>query len=185
MKKLYLVLIIISTFILSSCGEKVYEDQRMGNVEDKKLKLEYNIYNAAIIDSGYNWYTNYLNNFISSIKDEGYKVNNKIVRSQLEKVKVKKNEIDTLDQKMIKGAIDLIGKDLSKNELDDKEYKKEISFSKSRVEKNILVLKNMLESIENGIKLGEDGSYNESDLKIIKEIQIHLINEYDKKLKKH
>ncbi|WP_101772868.1 hypothetical protein [Peptostreptococcus faecalis] len=186
MKKIFFTLVLLSSVALAGCKqEEVYEDQRMSSSSDKEMKVEYNIYNEGIIDSGYNWYSNYVNSFISSIKDSGYSVDKSAVEDQVEKVNRKYKEISEINPQKVKSAIDKTEKDLSKNDSSDKTYKDEMKKSKSKIENNIDTMKNILSDIENALKLGEDGKYDEFDLKKLEELQVQIIKIYDEKLKEH
>ncbi len=183
MKNKLLALILITSTLLAGCKEKVYEDQRMGDSRKRAMKIEYNIYTANIIDSGYNWYSNFVNEFLESIKDSDYKVDPSFVESQIKKLEIKKKEVSDINTVYVKNAIENISEDISKGEKNDNIFKKKIKLSKENINKNKETMKNMLTSIEDALKLGLDGSYSEEDLAKIKDLQINLIKTYDEKLR--
>ncbi|MEG0249777.1 MAG: hypothetical protein RR561_03890 [Peptostreptococcus sp.] len=183
MKNKLLALILITSTLLVGCKEKVYEDQRMGDSRERSMKIEYNIYTANIIDSGYNWYSNFVNEFLESIKDRDYKVDPSFVNSQIKKVEIKKKEVSDINTTYVKNAINKVSEDISKGEKNDKKFKKTIKSSKENINKNKDTMENMLVSIEDALKLGLDGSYNEEDLSKMKDLQINLIKTYDEKLR--
>lgn len=106
MKNKLLALILITSTLLAGCKEKVYEDQRMGDSRKRAMKIEYNIYTANIIDSGYNWYSNFVNEFLESIKDSDYKVDPSFVESQIKKLEIKKKEVSDINTVYVKNAIE-------------------------------------------------------------------------------
>lgn len=182
MKKKLIALIFVASTILTGCKDEVTEDQRMGDSNKRELKIEYNMYTKNMVDSGYNWYSEYVNDFIDSLKDDGYKVDPKAVEEQIKKVEIKKEEISKINTKNVKKALDIIGDDLSKTEEDDKKFEKDINTSKKNIDENRETMEKMLVSIEDALKLGLDGSYSTEDLSKIKNTQINLIKTYDERL---
>ncbi len=182
MKKKLLALVFVTSIALTGCKDKVYEDQRMGDSNKREAKMEYNMYTRNIADSGYNWYSRYVNDFVSSLKDNEYKVEAEAVKEQISKVEIKRKEIEHIDEMHVKKALDIISKDLSVKEKNDKKFKKEIKKSKENVEKNKETMEKMLVSIEKALELGLDGSYDRNDLSKIKNTQVNLIKTYDEKL---
>lgn len=182
MKKKLLALVFVASLVLTGCKDKVYEDQRMGDSNKREVKMEYNMYTKNIADSGYNWYSTYINDFVTSLKDNEYKVDTESVKDQIKKVEIKREEIDHINADHAKKALDIISDDLSINEKDDKKFKKDIEKSKEDIEKNKKTMYNMLISIEEVLKLGLDGSYSAEDLSKIKDTQVNLIKTYDEKL---
>lgn len=183
MKNKLLAMILITSTLLAGCKEKVYEDQRMGDSRERSMKIEYNIYTANIIDSGYNWYSSFVNEFLESIKDNEYKVNPAFVESQINKVQIKKKEVSDINTTYVKNAINKVSEDISKGEKNDKNFKNKIKFSKENINKNKETMEDMLVAIEDALKLGLDGSYNEDDLSKIRDLQVNLIKTYDEKLR--
>lgn len=183
MKKKLFALIFVASIVMTGCNDKVYEDQRMGDANKREVKMEYNIYTRNILDSGYNWYSTYVNDFIEPLKENGYKVSSADVRSQIEKVEMKKKEIENIKTKSVEDALDIVSDDLAKKEKDDKKFEKDIDTSKKNINENKKTMVSMLDSIEDVLKLGLDGSYSPEDLAKIKELQISLIKTYDERLK--
>lgn len=182
MKKKLLALVFVASVVLTGCKDKVYEDQRMGDSNKREVKMEYNMYTRNMADSGYNWYTRYINDFIDSLKDKEYKVDPEAVKEQIKKVEIKREEISHINVKNAKKALDIISDDLSVKEKDDKKFEKGIDKSKDNIEKNKKTMDEMLVSIEDALKLGLDGSYSTEDLSKIKNTQINLIKTYDEKI---
>ena len=182
MKKKLLALVFVASVVLTGCKDKVYEDQRMGDSNKREVKMEYNMYTRNIADSGYNWYSTYINDFVTPLKDSEYKVDPAAVKEQIKKVEMKRSEIEHINADHAKKALDIISDDLSIKEKNDKKFKKEIEKSKEDIEKNKKTMDNMLISIENALKLGLDGSYSTEDLSKIKDTQVNLIKTYDEKL---
>lgn len=174
----------ISIFILSGCTQDVYQDNRMSNSSVNKLKLEYNMYNSDIIDSGYTWYDNFVYSFLEGIQDNGYKVDKETIDLQIVKIRVKKREVKTLDTNNIKNGIIKIAEESYKKE-NYKDYKKIVEFKTARVNSNKKEMINILGQLESALKLGYDGEYSKEDLSRISDIQKNIIKLYSEKLKEH
>ncbi len=185
MKNKVLALLFATSVVLTGCKDKVYEDRRMIDSNKREVKMEYNMYSQNIVDSAYNWYSRYVNDFIESLEDKNYKVDPQVVKEQIKKVQIKKAEISHINVKNAQKALDIVEKDLAVKEKDDKAFKKRIAESKKDIEKNKKTMEEMLTSIEDALKLGLDGSYSKDDLSKLEETQISLIKTYDEKLLKH
>lgn len=183
MKGKLIALIMITSTLLAGCKDKVYEDKRMGDANERAMKVEYNIYARNITDSGYNWYSDYIDSFVEPLNENGYKVEPSLVEKQIEKVEEKKNEVSNINSEKVKKALDKIALDISKKEKNDKSFSDGITSSKNKIDRNKKLMESMLDSIEDSLKLGMDGSYSNEDLSKIKNTQINLIKIYDEKLR--
>ena len=189
MKKIIILFICFTTMALSGCNSenKVHEDQRMDDTKKVEALNEYNIYSGGILDSGYNWYSKYVYSFVDSLKDSGYKVNKAEYDGQIKKLEQKIYEIKNIDDNMVKKAYDYKLKDLvkdgSKDSQNDDYIHKKIESLKARIKDNKAKLISILESMKQGLELGEDGLYSKDDINKLHDIQINIIKEYDSDLK--
>lgn len=94
-------------------------------------------------------------------------------------------EVDGIDPKKVQKAIDLVAKDQSKNNIKDKVYDDKMKDSKKNVPHNIETMVKMLRSIEDGLKLGLDGSFDDNDRSKLDQVQKNLISVYDDTLLIH
>lgn len=178
-------LLVFATSLLAGCGEKINREQYMVSSDTKSYKVEYEFYNNSVLDSGYNWYNNYIANFVQPLRDRSYKIENQKVKEQIRLVDNKIKEVDGIDHKKVIKAVDLVAKDQSKNNIGDKNYENKIKTSKNNVSRNINTMVKMLRSIEDGLKLGLDGSFDDADRAKLDAIQKELIGVYDKELLIH
>lgn len=179
-----LTLVFISSFIfLSGCGKEVFEDRRMSSQKDQGIELEYRIYNVALIDSGYNWYSEYLGNFISSLSEVDYKLNPKIVEKKIKDVETKKDQISSIDAKSVSKMMSKVEKKMSEKEVNDPEFHNMMMENKSNIKNNIKYMDKILDLIKSGLELGLDGEYSKEDLQKINSIQLDIIKINDKNIK--
>ncbi|MBC2576461.1 hypothetical protein [Peptostreptococcus canis] len=179
-----ITLVFVSSFIfLSGCGKEVFEDRRMSSQKDQGIELEYRIYNVALVDSGYNWFSEYLGDFISSLNEVDYKLNPKIVEKKIQDVETKKDQINGIDIKSVRKMMSKVEKNISEKEVNDPEFHNMMIENKSNVENNIKYMDKILDLIKSGLKLGLDGEYSKEDLQKINSIQSDIIEINDKNIK--
>lgn len=179
-----ITLVFVSSFIfLSGCGKEVFEDRRMSSQKDQGIELEYRIYNVALVDSGYNWFSEYLGDFISSLNEVDYKLNPKIVEKKIQDVETKKDQINGIDIKSVRKMMSKVEKNISEKEVNDPEFYNMMIENKSNVENNIKYMDKILDLIKSGLKLGLDGEYSKEDLQKINSIQSDIIEINDKNIK--
>lgn len=183
MKKIIVLLVCFSTVMLSGCkNEEVTEDQRMADTRKVVATKEYNRYIENILDSGFNWYSQYVNTFLESIKPHNYSVDAQSVKLQLSKVEQKLNEVKNINVSSVKKAYDDTAKDLTKNDT-DKEFIDSIEKDKAEIETNKKNMVSILKMIDENLKLGLDGSYSKEDLDKISKSQTKIIEIFDTKIK--
>lgn len=181
---LFLLIIFVSINVfLSGCAEEVHQDQRMNNGVQKENEIEYLIYNTALIDSGYNWYSEFLGEYILSLKNNDYQVSKKSVEEQLNKLNIKYEEVSNIDIEKVKLTMEYNKKELSKKEIEDDAYFEQVKNNESNIKGNIYNMKDILSFIRKGLELGIDGKYDENDLKEIYDIQKKTIDIYTNQIK--
>ena len=107
------------------------------------------------------------------------------IKSLIGEVDSKIDEIKKLDTDKIKAAIDKEAEDISKNDKDDNKYKTEIKKVKENVGRNKESMLRILTTIKAGLELGQDGQFDQDDIKKISEMQTSLLKFYDKNLKSY
>ena len=169
MKSKGMVITILAGLILVGCQSQVTTDNRMKDV----------------VDSEYTWYSKYINQYLVDIKEDSYKVNPNDIKSLIGELDSKIDEIKKLDTDKIKAAIDRESDAVSKNDKDDTKYKAEIKNVKANIGKNKESMLEILGMIRSGLELGQDGQFDQDDLKKISVIQSSLLKIYDENLKSY
>ncbi|MDY4560954.1 MAG: hypothetical protein SO435_04495 [Peptostreptococcus porci] len=178
---LLLSIILISGY-LTGCAEEVYQDQRMNTGSNKENEIEYSIYNNGLLNSGYNWYSEFLGDFLIAIKDNNYKVSEKVVSNQIDKIEIKIEEIKNIKVSKVIEQMEFNKDELSKKDKNDKAYFERVKNNEKNIESNMQNMVEILSNIKTGLELGKDGQYDENDLKQIKEIQKKTIEIFDNEI---
>ena len=168
---------------LTGCAEEVYKDQRMNTGSNKENEIEYSIYNNGLLNSGYNWYSEFLGEFLIAIKDNNYKVSEKVVSNQIDKLEIKIEEIKNIKASKIIEQMEFNKEELSKKDKNDKAYFERVKNNEKNIESNMQKMIEILSNIKTGLELGKDGQYDENDLKQIEEIQKKTIEIFDNEIK--
>lgn len=182
--KIMAMTLLVSVF-LAGCQSQVTTDNRMKDSSLRENALEYDAYRKNIVDSEYTWYSKYVNQYLVDIKDGSNKVDPNDIKSLIGEVDSKIDEIKKLDTDKIKAAIDKEAEDISKNDKDDNKYKTEIKKVKENVGRNKESMLRILTTIKAGLELGQDGQFDQDDIKKISEMQTYLLKFYDKNLKSY
>lgn len=185
MKSKGMVITILAGLILVGCQSQVITDNRMKDSSLRENALEYDAYRKNVVDSEYTWYSKYINQYLVDIKEDSYKVNPNDIKSLIGELDSKIDEIKKLDTDKIKAAIDRESDAVSKNDKDDTKYKAEIKKVKANIGKNKESMLEILGMIRSGLELGQDGQFDQDDLKKISEIQSSLLKIYDENLKSY
>lgn len=167
---------------LTGCAEEVYQDQRMNTGSNKENEIEYSIYNNGLLNSGYNWYSEFLGDFLIAIKDNNYKVSEKVVSNQIDKIEIKIEEIKNIKVSKVIEQMEFNKDELSKKDKNDKAYFERVKNNEKNIESNMQNMVEILSNIKTGLELGKDGQYDENDLKQIKEIQRKTIEIFDNEI---
>ncbi|MDD7182818.1 hypothetical protein FYJ71_03650 [Peptostreptococcus anaerobius] len=178
---LLLSIILISGY-LTGCAEEVYQDQRMNTGSNKENEIEYSIYNNGLLNSGYNWYSEFLGDFLIAIKDNNYKVSEKVVSNQIDKIEIKIEEIKNIKVSKVIEQMEFNKDELSKKDKNDKAYFERVKNNEKNIESNMQNMVEILSNIKTGLELGKDGQYDENDLMQIKEIQKKTIEIFDNEI---
>lgn len=168
---------------LTGCAEEVYQDQRMNTGSNKENEIEYSIYNNGLLNSGYNWYSEFLGEFLIAIKDNNYKVSEKVVSNQIDKLEIKIEEIKNIKVSKVIEQMEFNKEELSKKDKNDKDYFERVENNEKNIESNMQKMIEILSNIKTGLELGKDGQYDENDLKQIEEIQKKTIEIFDNEIK--
>lgn len=168
---------------LTGCAEEVYQDQRMNTGSNKENEIEYSIYNNGLLNSGYNWYSEFLGEFLITIKDNNYKVSEKVVSNQIDKLEIKIEEIKNIKASKVIEQMEFNKEELSKKDKNDKAYFERVKNNEKNIESNMQKMIEILSNIKTGLELGKDGQYDENDLKQIEEIQKKTIEIFDNEIK--
>lgn len=168
---------------LTGCAEEVYQDQRMNTGSNKENEIEYSIYNNGLLNSGYNWYSEFLGEFLIAIKDNNYKVSEKVVSNQIDKLEIKIEEIKNIKASKVIEQMEFNKEELSKKDKNDKAYFERVKNNEKNIESNMQKMIEILSNIKTGLELGKDGQYDENDLKQIEEIQKKTIEIFDNEIK--
>lgn len=168
---------------LTGCAEEVYQDQRMNTGSNKENEIEYSIYNNGLLNSGYNWYSEFLGEFLIAIKDNNYKVSEKVVSNQIDKLEIKIEEIKNIKVSKVIEQMEFNKEELSKKDKNDKAYFERVKINEKNIESNMQKMIEILSNIKTGLELGKDGQYDENDLKQIEEIQKKTIEIFDNEIK--
>ncbi|MDY2794010.1 MAG: hypothetical protein SPG13_04560 [Peptostreptococcus porci] len=178
--------LLLSIFLISGyltgCAEEVYQDQRMNTGSNKENEIEYSIYNNGLLNSGYNWYSEFLGDFLIAIKDNNYKVSEKVVSNQIDKIEIKIEEIKNIKVSKVIEQMEFNKDELSKKDKNDKAYFERVKNNEKNIESNMQNMVEILSNIKTGLELGKDGQYDENDLKQIKEIQKKTIEIFDNEI---
>lgn len=179
--------LLLSIFLISGyltgCAEEVYQDQRMNTGSNKENEIEYSIYNNGLLNSGYNWYSEFLGDFLIAIKDNNYKVSEKVVSNQIDKLEIKIEEIKNIKVSKVIEQMEFNKEELSKKDKNDKAYFERVKNNEKNIESNMQKMIEILSNIKTGLELGKDGQYDENDLKQIEEIQKKTIEIFDNEIK--
>lgn len=167
---------------LTGCAEEVYQDQRMDTGSNKENEIEYSIYNNGLLNSGYNWYSEFLGDFLIAIKDNNYKVSEKVVSNQIDKIEIKIEEIKNIKVSKVIEQMEFNKDELSKKDKNDKAYFERVKNNEKNIESNMQNMVEILSNIKTGLELGKDGQYDENDLMQIKEIQKKTIEIFDNEI---
>lgn len=168
---------------LTGCAEEVYQDQRMNTGSNKENEIEYSIYNNGLLNSGYNWYSEFLGEFLIATKDNNYKVSEKVVSNQIDKLEIKIEEIKNIKASKVIEQMEFNKEELSKKDKNDKAYFERVKNNEKNIESNMQKMIEILSNIKTGLELGKDGQYDENDLKQIEEIQKKTIEIFDNEIK--
>ncbi|SFE45622.1 hypothetical protein [Peptostreptococcus sp. D1] len=179
---LFISLLLISGY-LTGCAEEVYQDQRMNTGSNKENEIEYSIYNNGLLNSGYNWYSEFLGEFLIAIKDNNYKVSGKVVSNQIDKLEIKIEEIKNIKVSKVIEQMEFNKEELSKKDKNDNAYFERVKNNEKNIESNIQKMIEILSNIKTGLQLGKDGQYDGDDLKQIEEIQKKTIEIFDNEIK--
>lgn len=178
--------LLLSIFLISGyltgCAEEVYQDQRMNTGSNKENEIEYSIYNNGLLNSGYNWYSEFLGDFLIAIKDNNYKVSEKVVSNQIDKIEIKIEEIKNIKVSKVIEQMEFNKDELSKKDKNDKAYFERVKNNEKNIESNMQNMVEILSNIKTGLELGKDGQYDENDLKQIEEIQKKTIEIFDNEI---
>ncbi|MDY5435399.1 hypothetical protein [Peptostreptococcus porci] len=182
-KSFFLLLsIFLMSRYLTGCAEEVYQDQRMNTGSNKENEIEYSIYNNGLLNSGYNWYSEFLGDFLIAIKDNNYKVSEKVVSNQIDKIEIKIEEIKNIKVSKVIEQMEFNKDELSKKDKNDKAYFERVKNNEKNIESNMQNMVEILSNIKTGLELGKDGQYDENDLMQIKEIQKKTIEIFDNEI---
>lgn len=182
-KSFFLLLsIFLMSGYLTGCAEEVYQDQRMNTGSNKENEIEYSIYNNGLLNSGYNWYSEFLGDFLIAIKDNNYKVSEKVVSNQIDKIEIKIEEIKNIKVSKVIEQMEFNKDELSKKDKNDKAYFERVKNNEKNIESNMQNMVEILSNIKTGLELGKDGQYDENDLMQIKEIQKKTIEIFDNEI---
>lgn len=178
-------MIFISVVGLTGCGQKIGEEHKFKNDDEKIISLEKQLYDVNLIDSKFTWYSEYIIDFVESSKVNNYEISSEKVNEQIKNVQNKIELINSLDEKLIKKAIDSeVKKNVKKEDTDkNKEYIRDSNKYKKNIPNNIKQMKVILNKIIHNLELGKDGNYDKNDLKIIRESQKEIIKLYDNEVK--
>ena len=121
--------------------------------------------------------------FLIAIKDNNYKVSEKVVSNQIDKLERKIEEIKNIKVSTVIEQMEFNKEELSKKDKNDKAYFERVENNEKNIESNMQKMIEILSNIKTGLELGKDGQYDENDLKQIEEIQKKTIEIFDNEIK--
>lgn len=177
MKKI-IVLFAVMTLMLSGCGKK--EENASEALTEERIKeiAEVNdTFTDLRFESELEWY----NDFITPIKESNWKMPKEEIESILEFVKEKREEVNSIDNKEINEYLEYRYQELSKEE-EDKELREKIDNEEKKIPTALKGMNEILDIIENDVKLGLDGTFSSEEINKIENSFNNVIKIYEDKI---
>lgn len=178
MKKI-IILFAMMTLILTGCNKgKTNEEQEELTEERIREVSEMNDeFTDLRFESELEWY----NDFIAPIKENNWNVSKEELESILDDVNEKREAIKKIDKEEIKVYLDDRYSKLDKDG-EDKELKEKLDTEYKKIPTSLEGMNQILDLIENDIKLGLDGSFSSDDKNKIENSFDEIIKIYEEKI---
>lgn len=178
MKKI-IILFAMMTLVLSGCGKEKNNAEQEELTEERIREVsEINDeFTDLRFESELEWY----NDFVTPIKDNNWNVSKEQLESILNDISEKREAIKSIDKEEIKTYLDFRYSQLDKDG-EDKELKKKIDDEYKKIPTSIEGMNQILDVIENDVKLGLDGSFSSDDKNKIENSFAEVVKIYEDKI---
>ena len=178
MKKI-IILFAIMTLVLSGCS-KAKTNAEQEELTEERIR-EVSEMNDEFTDLRFESELEWYNDFITPIKENNWNVSKEELESILDDVKEKREAIKKIDKEEIKVYLDDRYSKLDKDG-EDKELKEKLDTEYKKIPTSLEGMNQILDIIENDIKLGLDGSFNSDDKSRIENSFDEIIKIYEDKI---
>lgn len=178
MKKI-IILFAMMTLVLSGCG-KVKNNAEQEELTEERIR-EVSEINDEFTDLRFESELEWYNDFVTPIKDNNWNVSKEQLESILNDISEKREAIKSIDKEEIKTYLDFRYSQLDKDG-EDKELKKKIDDEYKKIPTSIEGMNQILDVIENDVKLGLDGSFSSDDKNKIENSFAEVVKIYEDKI---
>lgn len=178
MKKI-IILFAMMTLVLSGCS-KAKTNAEQEELTEERIR-EVSEMNDEFTDLRFESELEWYNDFITPIKDNNWNVSKEELESILDDVKEKREAIKKIDKEEIKVYLDDRYSKLDKDG-EDKELKEKLDTEYKKIPTSLEGMNQILDVIENDIKLGLDGSFSSDDKNKIENSFDEIIKIYEAKI---
>lgn len=178
MKKI-IILFAMMTLVLSGCG-KGKNNAEQEELTEERIR-EVSEINDEFTDLRFESELEWYNDFVTPIKDNNWNVSKEQLESILNDISKKREAIKSIDKEEIKTYLDFRYSQLDKDG-EDKELKKKIDDEYKKIPTSIEGMNQILDVIENDVKLGLDGSFSSDDKNKIENSFAEVVKIYEDKI---
>lgn len=167
------------TLVLSGCG-KGKNNAEQEELTEERIR-EVSEINDEFTDLRFESELEWYNDFVTPIKDNNWNVSKEQLESILNDISEKREAIKSIDKEEIKTYLDFRYSQLDKDG-EDKELKKKIDDEYKKIPTSIEGMNQILDVIENDVKLGLDGSFSSDDKNKIENSFAEVVKIYEDKI---
>lgn len=178
MKKI-IILFAMMILVLSGCG-KGKNNAEQEELTEERIR-EVSEINDEFTDLRFESELEWYNDFVTPIKDNNWNVSKEQLESILNDISEKREAIKSIDKEEIKTYLDFRYSQLDKDG-EDKELKKKIDDEYKKIPTSIEGMNQILDVIENDVKLGLDGSFSSDDKNKIENSFAEVVKIYEDKI---
>lgn len=167
------------TLVLSGCG-KGKNNAEQEELTEERIR-EVSEINDEFTDLRFESELEWYNDFVTPIKDNNWNVSKEQLEPILNDISEKREAIKSIDKEEIKTYLDFRYSQLDKDG-EDKELKKKIDDEYKKIPTSIEGMNQILDVIENDVKLGLDGSFSSDDKNKIENSFAEVVKIYEDKI---
>ena len=179
MKRILLVFAMMA-LVLSGCGNKEKENNESEALTEERIKIitETNdTFTDLRLESEIEWY----NDFITPIKESNWKMSKSELESIIKEVNEKRDELNSIDEKEIKQYLEYKYDEFAETG-EDPELKEKMEKEATKVPTALEGMNEVLNTIEDDIKLGMDGSFSSEDINKVEDSFNKIMKIYEDKI---
>lgn len=178
-RKLLAIMALIMTISISGCS-KSSESQEEALTEERieEITEQNDLFTDMRFEAEYEWY----NEFIYPIKEQNWNVSQEEIKSILEAISQKREEVNGIKGEDVKAYIEYKYGELTK-ETEDKKLKEEMDEDAQNVDKNIAGMNEILDTIEKNVRMGMDGKITSDEAQSIENSFEEILKIYETEVK--